>query len=64
MDNTPLNSRHYPVAMMLVLGSDHRLWWQVKTADTTVIVVQALLGGFRADDFPTPAGWRSPFEPE
>lgn len=60
---TALDSGHHPAAMMLTLGSDGRLWWQIKTADTTVIVVQALLGGFRPDDFPTPAGWRSPFEP-
>jgi hypothetical protein len=62
--NTALDPRHRPTRMTLVIGSDNSLWWRIETEDTTVLMVQVLLGGFRPDDFPTPARWRSPFEPE
>jgi hypothetical protein len=64
MTETTLDPRHHPARMTLVIGSDKSTWWRIETEDTTVLMVQALLGGFRPDDFPTAAGWRSPLEPE
>jgi hypothetical protein len=35
-------------------------WWAVTLEDTTRILVQVLFGGYRPEDFPVPANWRSP----
>jgi len=46
---------------MLVIEGGSKLQWCVETSGGSAIVIQALLGGYLPADFPTPAGWTSPF---
>jgi hypothetical protein len=61
---TGLPTEHQPHTLTLIHveddGSPIRGWWWEAQMPVGRVLVQLLLGGFRASDFPVPAEWRPP----